>query len=223
MTRGGIFRALAGAAVIGGIVWGVRSTPELSCALIQSYGTTTEGTFVVIASAIAAILIGMPRWFVIIGCGMVFGFVIGAVVSQLAAWVGACIAFAVARYIAKDFVTKLLVGKRWFRGFGERLGTNGTAFATFLRLNPMFHFTVFSYACGLIPIGFWPYAIGSAIGMLPASVALAYAAETVGCAMIDPDRSVSPEAQAWLAGAFVISVAVSALPMILTARKRAES
>lgn len=222
MRRATVLRALIAAIGVGGLIWAVRNLPDLSCATVQAYGDSGGGFSVVLGASIVAILLCLPRWLVIVGCGMTFGFALGALAAQVAAWLGALIAFIVARYIARDAVTKFLLRYKWFRGFGETLGSNGTSFSFFLRLNPLFHFSIFSYACGLIPIRFWPYALGTFLGMAPASIALAYAGEVLGCAMIDEDATVPLEAQLWLAAAFVSATVLSLLPAALAWWKKRE-
>lgn len=220
MTGGRIARVLIALFLVGGAIFAIRSMPELTCATVREYGDRPGSVWLGLGLATLSIVLCFPRQIMIVACGLTFGAVIGGLIAQAAATIGACVAFVIARYLARDWVTKMLLKYRWFQGFGETLGSSGTSFSFFLRLNPILHFSIFSYACGLIPLRFVPFAVGTFLGALPATVALAYAAEVVGCALLDKNTDVPNEAKIWLGAAWVVAVALSLLPVAIAAYKR---
>ena len=101
--------------------------------------------------------------------GALFGPVWGAVLNLLGATIGASIAFSIARYLASNWVAQKAAGrlKRLIGG----VESEGWRFVAFVRLVPLFPFTLTNYALGLTRIGFLPYVFTSLVCMTPGAIA----------------------------------------------------
>ena len=86
------------------------------------------------------------------------------------ATIGACIAFLVARYIARDWVERKLWSPKW-RRLDEGVEKHGWKVVAFTRLIPLFPFNLLNYAFGLTRIKFVHYAVATFFCMLPACIA----------------------------------------------------
>jgi uncharacterized membrane protein YdjX (TVP38/TMEM64 family) len=115
----------------------------------------------------ALLLPGLP--ITIVG-GILFGPFWGVIYTITSATLGACVAFLVARYIARDWVEGKLVSPRW-RRLDQGVTDHGWKVVAFTRLIPLFPFNLLNYAFGLTRIKFLHYAITTFLCMLPACIA----------------------------------------------------
>jgi len=119
---------------------------------------------------IAAVVAALPVTLFAFGAGVLFGTVTGVVVSNIGVTVGACLAFLVGRYFARDSV-KGIVGKHpKFKKLDEWTARNGAWIVILARLFPLLPFNLLNYAFGLTRIRFWPYAFWSWLCMIPAII-----------------------------------------------------
>ncbi|HMK50658.1 MAG TPA: VTT domain-containing protein [Thermodesulfovibrionales bacterium] len=136
--------------------------------LISGYGTLAPAIYMLIyAIAPSLFLPGLP---LTIAGGILFGPFWGVVYSITGATIGACIAFLVSRYIARNWVEKKLLSPKWKR-LDEGVENHGWKIVAFTRLIPLFPFNLLNYAFGLTKIKFLHYAVTSFICMLPACIA----------------------------------------------------
>jgi uncharacterized membrane protein YdjX (TVP38/TMEM64 family) len=102
--------------------------------------------------------------------GILFGPLWGVVYTITGATAGACLAFLISRYVARDWIQSRLTGPRW-RQLDKNVEKIGWKIVAFTRLVPLFPFNLLNYAFGLTPISFLPYAVTTFICMLPACIA----------------------------------------------------
>ncbi|HNY63933.1 MAG TPA: VTT domain-containing protein [Deltaproteobacteria bacterium] len=167
-------RLLILAAVIAAIV-AVRMTGAADAldrdhlqAFVEGCGSWAPLIYMLVyAIAPSLFLPGLP--ITIVG-GMLFGPFWGVVYTITGATAGACLAFLIARYAARDWVEGKLTSPRW-KKLDEGVERNGWKVVAFTRLIPLFPFNLLNYAFGLTKIGFVPYAVTSFICMLPACIA----------------------------------------------------
>lgn len=137
-------------------------------ALIAGYGAMAPVIYMLIyAVAPALFLPGLPL--TIVG-GILFGPVWGVVYSITGATAGACLAFLVARYLARDKIISKLASPRW-KKLDREVAAHGWKVVAFTRLIPLFPFNLLNYAFGLTSIRFSHYAAATFIFMLPACIA----------------------------------------------------
>jgi uncharacterized membrane protein YdjX (TVP38/TMEM64 family) len=136
--------------------------------LIASYGMLAPIIYMLIyALAPSLLLPGLP---ITIAGGILFWPFWGVVYAITSATIGACLAFLISRYVARDWVEEKLRSPRW-RRLDKGVEKHGWKVVAFTRLIPLFPFNLLNYAFGLTKIGFWPYAVATFICMLPACIA----------------------------------------------------
>ena len=136
--------------------------------LIQGYGTLAPIIYVLVyAIAPALFLPGLP---ITLAGGILFGPIWGVVYTITGATAGACVAFLVSRYIARDWIEDKLKSPRW-RRLDEGVEKRGWKIVAFTRLILLFPFNLLNYAFGLTKIKFLHFAAATFIFMLPACIA----------------------------------------------------
>ncbi|CAN5363574.1 hypothetical protein BH20VER3_BH20VER3_19840 [soil metagenome] len=139
---------------------------------IRHLGIT--GAFIFIcAYALAAVLL-VPGAIFTIAAGLVYGILGGTAVALAGATLGAGLAFLVARYLLRARIEKFARENKRFGAIDEAVGQQGWKIVGLLRLSPLIPFNVSNYFYGVTSIGFWPYLLASAVGMLPGTLLYAY-------------------------------------------------
>jgi uncharacterized membrane protein YdjX (TVP38/TMEM64 family) len=113
--------------------------------------------------------IPFPAEFLAIANGMVFGPILGTLVTWLGAMAGAMIAFYLARRLGRPFVQTMLARRQaaWL----ERWTGDGAANWIFLaRFIPVIAFNLINYAAGLTKISWWTFIWTTGVGILPMTV-----------------------------------------------------
>ncbi len=125
-------------------------------------------------------------------------------------YAGVTLAAAAGFIIGKRFPGKLeeLLGKGRLRSVGERLKRRGIATVAILRNLPVAPFGVVNIACGVTGLKFWPYLIGSVIGMTPGIILITI----FGAEFADVIQNPSPTNVLTLAAA-VAAVVITALTL----------
>jgi uncharacterized membrane protein YdjX (TVP38/TMEM64 family)/Fe-S oxidoreductase len=137
-------------------------------ALIQGYGTLAPLIYMLIYTVAPALFLpGLP---ITIAGGILFGPFWGVVYTITSATLGACAAFLISRYVARDWIAAKLKSPRW-RRLDQGVEQHGWKIVAFTRLIPLFPFNLLNYAFGLTKINFMHYAITTFICMLPACIA----------------------------------------------------
>jgi uncharacterized membrane protein YdjX (TVP38/TMEM64 family) len=109
----------------------------------------------------------IPAEVIAVANGMMFGPIWGGVVTWCGAMMGALSAFALARWLGRPFVCRVVSEphrirvERWATGAGPLL---------VLRLIPLVSFNLVNYAAGLAGAGFWTFVWTTAIGILPLTI-----------------------------------------------------
>src|SRR6267154_361585 len=109
-----------------------------------------------------------------LGAGFLYGAVIGTLVVSPASVAGATLAFLIARYVARDRVTRRLKKYPQAAAIDRAIENNGFKAVVLLRLQPLLPFNILNYALGLTNIRLRDYILASWIGMLPATVLYVY-------------------------------------------------
>ncbi len=136
--------------------------------LIHGYGTLAPVIYMLVYSISPALFLpGLP---LTIAGGILFGPFWGVIYTITSATLGACVAFLISRYIARDWIEKKLKSPRWKR-LDQGVEQHGWKIVAFTRLIPLFPFNLLNYAFGLTKIKFLHYAAATAVCMLPACIA----------------------------------------------------
>jgi uncharacterized membrane protein YdjX (TVP38/TMEM64 family) len=109
-----------------------------------------------------------------LGAGFLYGALIGTLVVSPASVAGATLAFLIARYFARDWVTRRLKKYPQAAAIDRAIEKNGFKAVVLLRLQPVLPFNILNYALGLTNIRLRDYVLASWIGMFPATVLYVY-------------------------------------------------
>ena len=137
------------------------------------------GPVVFIAGYAVAVVAFVPGSVLTLAAGTIFGIRAGTAYVFVAATLGACAAFMVARYAARGWVESRLAGNPRFAAIDAAVGQQGLKIVTLLRLSPVFPFTLLNYALGLTGVRFRDYALAS-VGMLPGTLLYVYSGAIAG-------------------------------------------
>ncbi len=127
-----------------------------------------------IAIYIAACVLFIPGSILTIGGGGLFGLVWGSIYASIAATLGATAAFAVGRYLARDWVARRLQDNPRFAAIDRAVAREGWKIVALTRLSPAFPFNLLNYAFGLTSVRLGDYVIASWAGMIPGTVLYVY-------------------------------------------------
>lgn len=121
--------------------------------------------------SIAVVVSPLPSAPIALASGALYGHGWGTLYVLVGAEGGALIAFAIARILGRDLVT------RWMGPRLPPLAGSQTALMLivfFSRLLPFLSFDLISYAAGLTSLSWWRFALATAAGIVPASFLLAH-------------------------------------------------
>lgn len=118
----------------------------------------------------------LPASAVTIAAGITFGSVVGGVLALISATIGACVAFLLARYAARDMIVAKFGNNPLFKRIENGVQENGTSFLILTRLVPVFPYNIQNYAYGLTSISLPTFALVSLITMAPGAFIYAYMA-----------------------------------------------
>ena len=118
---------------------------------------------------IVTVIFSLPgAWLLTVSGGYVFGWKIGCFLTVIAATIGACIIFLMAKSLLRGFFSKKIINKKSILQRIEH-GINNNAFyyLLFMRLMPIFPFVFVNIAPALLGIRFKIYAVTTLIGIIP--------------------------------------------------------
>jgi uncharacterized membrane protein YdjX (TVP38/TMEM64 family) len=87
--------------------------------------------------------------------------------------------------LVPGLVLAVVAGAVYGPVLGTILASVGSVGVLLIRLAPLVPFNASNYACGLLPVAFRDYLIGSALGMLPGAFAYCYFGDA-GCSALAP-------------------------------------
>ncbi len=129
------------------------------------------GAVVFVAGYAVLVLLPAPKALLTALGGVLFGLWLGALLSWVAAVLGAVAAFALGRVLGRDAVDRLTRGR--VARADRLLAAHGFAAVVAARLVPVLPFTAINYVAGLSGVGWRPYLAGTALGIVPGTMAYA--------------------------------------------------
>jgi uncharacterized membrane protein YdjX (TVP38/TMEM64 family) len=139
--------------------FGVGEKLEQATAWIDSLGKWGAAAFIGIY-AVATIAMA-PGSILTAAAGGLFGSFWGIIYTMIGAMIGACSAFLIARYFARETVSSKLAGSEKFRRLDALTEKNGAVIVAIVRLVPIFPFNLVNYMFGLTKVPFAVYALYS--------------------------------------------------------------
>ncbi|HLG42664.1 MAG TPA: TVP38/TMEM64 family protein [Planctomycetota bacterium] len=139
----------------------------------------------VIAGYAVLTVLGMPGTVpsVLIGAtyGVGLGFALVVAGSNLGAWG----AFWVARTLGRGWIESKLKEGSKLRRLDAALRERGLLRVIQVRLIPLFPFNLLNFACGLTSVRFRDYALGTFLGMLPATFVVVYSSASLAALWLE--------------------------------------
>ncbi|MEO9220368.1 MAG: TVP38/TMEM64 family protein [Mycobacteriaceae bacterium] len=169
LLRLGVALLMVGAAVTAAVL---ISTPSVTHLRTQ-FDHPSLFSALMFAALYAAITVSpLPKAVFTIAAGAVFGVPAAIPIVLAGALAGAVIAFYLGRLLGRE-ATQRLAG-RGLATLDTQLRRHGLWAITALRLVPVVPFTAVNYLSGLTALRLAPYAVGSLLGMTPATTAYAF-------------------------------------------------
>ena len=169
LARAGVLALIIVAAVALALVFG---TPDVGALRSRVGAAGAWGPALFFALYVGLSLIPCPKGLLTAAGGALFGLAAGAGLSLSAALIGAVISFGFGRLLGRETVNRFIRGR--LARVDELLSDRGLSAVLLVRLVPLVPYIAINYASGLSGVKFRHYALGSALGMVPGS--LAYAA-----------------------------------------------
>jgi len=110
--------------------------------------------------------IPFPAELVAIANGMVYGPVLGTLITWTGAMLGAAVAFCLARTLGRPFVERMVSRHHWER-LDEWAAQDGWRVVLVSRLIPVIAFNLVNYAAGLTRLTWWQFLWTTGVGILP--------------------------------------------------------
>lgn len=120
----------------------------------------------------------VPRTVFTVAAGALFGSALGLAVTIVATTLAAVLAYVLVRMTGRGLVERYVRGSavRWAQ---RRLDHHGVLAVTSMRLVPAVPFFALNYVCGLSAVRFWPYLVGTVVGIVPGTVAIVVLGDAV--------------------------------------------
>lgn len=177
-----ILKYIAIASVIAALVIGYRYFPSQALMLhllrwiehLESWGPIA---FIAIFNM--ATILFIPGSILTLGGGVIYGLMWGSIYVFMAAIIGAIVAFAIGRYISRDWVAGQMARHPNFKAIEEAVTHSGMKIVFLTRLCPIIPFNLANYAFGVTQVSFKDYIVGS-IGILPGTIMYVYLGSLIG-------------------------------------------
>ncbi len=121
--------------------------------------------------------VGVPMVVMTFVAGFTFGVMNGTLYVLVGANIGANLAFGLARYLGRDFISRHIKGP--IDRIDHQLRNKGFLRMLQLRLIPIIPFNLLNFAAGLSGIRKMHYVLGTMIGIIPASFIYVYTAASL--------------------------------------------
>lgn len=122
---------------------------------------------------VVAVIAVAPASVFTLAAGVAFGFWAFPLVV-VAATIGACFAFLIARYLARDLVENSIDKRPVFKAVAGAVEDEGWKVVGLMRLSPLVPFNLQNYFFGVTPVSFWEYALATLGGILPGTLLYVY-------------------------------------------------
>jgi len=171
---------------------------------------------------IVACVLMLPGSVLTMAAGAVFGVWLGLATVSVGSTLGACAAFLVGRFIARNWVSRWVGRRPAFAAIDRAVCAEGLKIVFLTRLSPLFPFNFQNYAYGLTGIPLWKYALASWTGMLPGAMMYVYIGSVLGAAA-GGDRSRTPTEWVLYAAGLAATVVVTIFITRIARRALGES
>jgi uncharacterized membrane protein YdjX (TVP38/TMEM64 family) len=131
------------------------------------------GALFVAAYTVAAVL-AVPGTLLTLCAGFAFGLVLGVALVSAGSVLGAIAAFLLGRFVARGWVARQIAESPRWRALDSATRHDAFTLVLLARLSPLLPYNMLNYAFGLTAVRLRDYALGSWVGMLPATILYVY-------------------------------------------------
>ncbi len=170
------------------------------------------GAVFVAAYTVAAVL-AVPGTLLTLGAGFTFGLVFGVALVSAGSVLGAIAAFLLGRFVARGWVARRIADSPRWRALDSATRHDAFTLVLLARLSPLLPYNMLNYAFGLTAVRLRDYALGSWVGMLPATVLYVYIGSLAKnvAALTSGDLDAGWATRALLVGGLIATVALTLL------------
>ena len=170
-TRAGLVRltAIALALLLGGLLAAVVLGGDLDAVRRAVAASGAWGPLVYVVLHVVVTLVPVPKNLLAGIAGVLFGLGPGIALSWFASVLSALVTFQLARRLGREAVEDI-TGRR-VDAVRRILREQGVLSVVVARLTPVIPFTVVNYAAGVSPVTRRDYLVGTALGVVPGTVA----------------------------------------------------
>lgn len=139
---------------------------------LQRYGSASPAVYILLFAVLPAFF--FPVAVLALAGGLMFGLVWGSVYTFIGAIINCALMFIIARYAGRESVQRLIrqrLPESWRQRLGRAQGREGFLLLIVLRLIPAVPYNLINYAFGLTDMPLGAYMLGSAIGIIPGTLA----------------------------------------------------
>ena len=172
----------------------------------------------ILAYILAAVLM-VPGSILTLAAGVLFGVALGVALVSLASTLGACCAFLVGRFLARDWVESRLEAMPRFSALDRAVARKGWQIVLLARLSVLIPYNLLNYALGLTNVRFGAYLFSTVVGMLPAILLYVYLGSVAG-SLASMDQAGAPAIPQSI---FVTGLIVTAVLIVVIARLTAKA
>ncbi|MFT4261477.1 MAG: TVP38/TMEM64 family protein [Candidatus Woesearchaeota archaeon] len=144
---------------------------------INEFGRFATIIFILII-ALEVVVAPIPSILLYTAGGIIFGSVYGSIIILIGNILGSAIAYYLSKTLLREYFEKKIPEKQLTR-FNKYVEKYGVYAIFLLRVNPLTSSDVFSYIAGLTKLRFWPFIIGTSLGLLPLIFIQAYIGEAI--------------------------------------------
>jgi pyruvate/2-oxoglutarate dehydrogenase complex dihydrolipoamide dehydrogenase (E3) component/uncharacterized membrane protein YdjX (TVP38/TMEM64 family) len=171
------------------------------------------GPVVFLLIYIVAVVAALPGAAITIAAGALFGSVLGIILVNIGATIGASLAFLIGRYFAREAVVNWLSKSAKFQKLDRLTEEHGDIMVALTRLVPIFPFNLLNYGFGLTKVPFGTYVFYTWLCTLPGTILYVVGADAVSQALREGRIPWS------LVGAFLVALVFLTL-LVRSARRK---
>lgn len=137
-------------------------TPNAIKSFLLQFGSWAPVIYIILFTIVPLTL--FPDAVLAIASGLIFGVTFGSVYTIIGALCGGSLAFFIARFLGRDFISPKM---KKHTNLNNLISEKGFAMVLILRLIPLIPFDVISYAGGISGIRYKDFILGTVLGIVP--------------------------------------------------------
>uniref|UniRef100_A0A7S1SMR2 VTT domain-containing protein n=1 Tax=Tetraselmis chuii TaxID=63592 RepID=A0A7S1SMR2_9CHLO len=132
------------------------------------------GAFAFAGLYAVCVVLFVPGAILSLGAGLLFGVWLGTAVVWVGATIGQTASFPLGRFLFRDWIAAKTAKWKTWQTVEAAISQEAWKIVFLLRLAPLVPYSALNYALGLTSVGFWPYFVTSAIGIIPGTFLYTY-------------------------------------------------